>query len=84
MKVKRGWEASSSEFNLNKKSKMKVEISKAGIDFFFGEFFPVWVWVRLYRGKVGVSLNKINLYKAENYYDLLWRFLKENKNNQTK
>jgi hypothetical protein len=75
MKVKREPGAFSCSFNPDKKNKMKVKINEAGVELFFGEFFPVWVW--LYNGKVSVSLNKLAPYKSKDYYNLLWQTLKE-------
>ena len=79
MKVEREYEALSCEFNSKNKNKVKVRINETGVDLFFGEFFPVWVWLYNRKGKVGVSLSKIAPYKAKDYYDLLWQTLKEKK-----
>jgi len=77
MKVKQEPGAFSCSFNPDKENKMKVKINKAGVELFFGEFFPVWVW--LYNGKVSVILNELAPYKSKDYYNLLWQTLKEKK-----
>jgi hypothetical protein len=75
MKIEKEPGALSCKFNSSEKNIIKIKIDETGFDLFFGEFYPVWVW--LYDGKVSVSLNKLVPYRAKDFYNLLWKFLKE-------
>jgi hypothetical protein len=75
MKVKGEPGAFSCGFNSGGENKMKVKVNKTGVELFFGEFFPVWVW--LYEGRAAVSLNRLAPYKARDYYNLLWETIGE-------